>query len=159
MENTKDSYYLHLDSISFSKNYYINNQHFDFTSEILDPIIVNSDNYEVAITEIAWIDFKDEILSKTFLDFIITDPVPLPAYEMYVLCDIIKPEVQVGARLLPMLRIVKEPTIFQHLYYIPLSRGFINTIRIYVRKPDNSVPDLKIGGLRCTLHIKKKESP
>lgn len=159
----KDSYYMYLDSSSFKKSYYSNNSPWDFTSKLLEPIFLNSTSYEVAITEITWIP-KDIIIDEDTPEFGYippnnqNNPPPLPNYEMYVLSDIIGSEIQVGNKVLPLLRIVKEPTVFQHLYYMPVSPYYIDRIRIYIRKYDNSYPDLEIEAVRCTLHIRKKES-
>lgn len=155
----KDSYYFYLDSISFTQRYHSNNNALDFTSEVLDPVFLNSTEYEIALTEITWISPKGPNFEnfKT-LSYNVEPNPPIPDYEMYVLCDIVTPDIQVGARLLPLLRIVREPTVFQNLYYVNLSVDFIQRIRIYLRTVDNSTPDFKIGGLRCGLHIRKKNS-
>lgn len=160
-EVAKDSYFLYLDSVSFSQKYYIQNSPLDFISNVLDPIFLKGFEYEVALAEITWkgVDRLRGInYSDTFLDFGGSSTVqPVSNQDIYVLCDIISPEVQVGDKFLPLLRVVKEPMIFQTLYYFPLNRDYIEQIRIYLRKSDNTLPELKLGAVRCILHIRKKQ--
>lgn len=148
--NLKDSYYFYLDCYSFSRKYYPNNTFFDFTSKILDPISLDRNKYEMAILEIFWSS------SKLSGENTLEPSTGLPNTELYVMTDIVTKEVQVGQSYLPLLRVVTEPTTFREPYYLPLSRDYIDTIRIYIRNPDGLAPDFEVGGMRCTLKIRRK---
>lgn len=132
------SEYIFLSSQAFISKVYPQNQPFDFISTVLNPLQLDSESWEVALTEIDWKQ-KDIKLNE----------------DLYVMTDIVAGEIQVGTLFPQILRIITEPTIFTQPYYVKLSRGYIDSIRIYIRLGDNSEPDYAISSLRCTLHFRK----
>ena len=128
--------YFFLTSNSF-KNVYPLNSAFDFTVDIpsLQPA-----KYEIALMEIAW----------TLSD----ENVELPT--LCVFCDIATHNSFVKNSLLPLLRIVDEPAVFNIPYYIEMKEEYVNRIRIYMCNVNGEKLTIEPSFLRCTLHIRKQ---
>lgn len=136
------SKYIYLSSQSFKSDIYVNNCSFDFTNNILYPFKLELHNWEVALTEISW--SPTNYQSET---------------DLYVMSDIVDRSIQVGTFFPGILRIIRKPTIFSKLYYVPISREYINSIRIYVKLENNTKPETTItGNRRCTLHFRKRKT-
>lgn len=135
------SRYVYLDSDSFKHNLYRENTAFDFTSTIIQPFdFHNRDMWEVALTEIHF-----EPRNMPFSD------------DLYIMSDIVTRQTQVGRYYPEILRIVRSETVFNQPYYKNISRDHIDTIRIYIRKANNDVPDKgMLTSVRCVLHFQRK---
>ena len=134
------SRYIYLSSDGFKKNFYPSNNSFDFINPLHRPIFANTERWEVALTEIFW-----EPADVKFSE------------DIYVMSDIIPPEVQVAESLVRLLRIIRKPIRIKNPYYLPISSDLIENIRIYLRTGGDRIPKEKdITKLRCTLHFKMK---
>lgn len=132
------SQYIYLSSQAFTTKVHPENTAFDFISLVSTPFQLDKDSWEVALTEIDWMQ-KDVKINE----------------DLYVMSDIVSREIQVGVFFPEILRIVTQRRIFNQPYYVKISRGYIDSIRIYIRRADNSKPDYDISSLRCTLHFRK----
>lgn len=136
------SKYIYLDSFSFKNNMYIENRACDFLSNILQPDLLSKNLWEVALTEIDWLPSSFQF-----------------SEDVYIMTNIVRKNTQVGNFTPEILRILRQPTVFKRPYYMDLSCDYIDAIRIYIRKGDNTEPDNEsLTSLRCTLHFRKKRS-
>lgn len=134
------SKYVYLSSSSFVGSTHVTNQPFDFTSDILYPLSLDVNKWEVALTEISW-----PQRGKEFTD------------DLYIMSDIVNNTIQVGSYFPHILRIVNKPTVFVKPYYVPIVSSYISSIRIYVRLENSSSPPKEImQNMRCTLHFREK---
>ena len=72
--------------------------------------------------------------------------------ELYVFCDIVEPSF-VHDKMLPLLRVVRQPNEFIHLHQIRSSRALIQRIRIFVLNRTLSSPQFDSGAITCTLKL------
>ena len=107
----------------------------DFTSEIFPPIYFQG-NYEVALVEMRW--------NKT----------TVVAEDLYVFCDLADSKNYVNSQPAPILAIVDEQGKINKPFYTPITRDFIQRIRIYSTDVNGKPPKIDAEDVRCTLHIR-----
>lgn len=136
----KMSRYIYLDCFSFKHNMYSQNTPYEFISNIMHPLDINKNLWEVALCEIDW--KPHNALSEE---------------DLYVMSDIVARNTQVGLYYPEILRTVRAPTIFNQPYYMDISRDYIDTIKMYIRTATNEPPDKHLlTSVRCVLHFRKK---
>jgi len=111
----------------------------DFCYRLLDPIqIADGDRWSIAISDISF-----------------SAPLKQP---VYICCDTCAVS-QTGRKMLPILRqLIDSPTrhfTFDRLEYRPLTKGYIDSIRIYLTDELERNTSLYSLTLKCALHIRR----
>lgn len=129
--------YVYVHSADFSRD----GSPFDMEVRMMQPFQIDSEKYEMALMEVAWMPKKVRKLDS----------------DIYIMCDAIESS-QAGKMLPSLLRVVDRPMAFPVPWYKGMSRNIVERMRIYVRNKEGEVPPLadRLTSLRLVLHIRMK---
>ena len=119
----------------------------DFLITLPTPLYIDrEDNWEIGLCDMSIEDSKRQQVSK--------------AERIVVYCNLVETS-YISDSLQPVLRSVQfrgvKNTVkeFDHVYYIGLTHEMVDSVHIYLRLSDDTIPSLNAGTTKCTLHLRR----